>query len=555
MKRLLRPWALYTLCLGLGLAAMGWITHSALKTERAEIAAQQKVALEEKTRLALWRMDSTLALFIGPESTRPYFHYDAFHPAEKAYTRNQTKAGEILMPSPMLILDDPLVLLRFQIDPQGHFSSPLVPTPEFHRLAVNVVSDPQRLDQASRRLDEIRHILSRTSVLASITQQGATLLSLENIQSLQAKTQDPTSRSKVHLASPFMVYEGAWTPFWQGKSLIMARQVWVGDRDFLQGCWLDWPAVKEVLMSTLRDQLPNADLVPLTEVGASERSGRMSSLPIRLIPGRVTIKVPSQSPARFALIFGWSCTVLAGLAGALILRRAVQLSESRGAFASAVTHELRSPLTTFRLYTELLAFGMVPEAERPSLFNILLAETDRLDHLVKNVLAYARLESRRGVNPEPMTLGDLLDRLSPRLTERARQSDLALNLEVDESLRILLLSTDLSVVEQILFNLVDNACKYAASATNRTLHLRASRGDGAIELRVRDHGPGIAPADRRHLFQPFHKPAQKAARSAPGVGLGLALCRRLAKDLGGDLRPEEGVQDGACFVLRLPRAD
>ncbi|MDE3246276.1 MAG: HAMP domain-containing histidine kinase, partial [Acidobacteriota bacterium] len=290
-----------------------------------------------------------------------------------------------------------------------------------------------------------------------------------------------------------------------------------------------------------------------THPGDSFEKGRtLSSLPVRLIPGPLKLPDIDRRSARVALLFGWSCLLLGGFAGALVLRRAVRLSESRGAFASAVTHELRSPLTTFRLYTELLAHNMVPDEEKPVLLNTLLAETDRLDHLVKNVLAFARLESHRGVNRETIAVEALLDHPLPRLRERAQQSRMELVLDLPQDLGPALIHTDPLVVEQILFNLVDNACKYAADAADPRIHLEVAQDTGSLQVSIRDHGPGIAAQDRRQLFQPFQKSAQKAARSAPGVGLGLALCRRLARSLGGDLAYEATPAGGACFLLTLP---
>jgi signal transduction histidine kinase len=114
-------------------------------------------------------------------------------------------------------------------------------------------------------------------------------------------------------------------------------------------------------------------------------------------------------------------------------------------------------------------------------------------------------------------------------------------------------AVDASAVEQILFNLVDNAAKYASSSADKRITI-SSRSDGRFAaIAVSDHGPGISKRDARKLFRPFSKSARDAANSAPGVGLGLALCRRIARRLGGDLRLEKSAQ-GAAFVLTLPLA-
>jgi signal transduction histidine kinase len=252
-------------------------------------------------------------------------------------------------------------------------------------------------------------------------------------------------------------------------------------------------------------------------------------------------------------VIAWLCLIFATVAAAATLLSVVALSERRAAFVSAVTHELRTPLTTFRMYAEMLAEGMVPETtQRQAYLETLRVEADRLHHLVENVLQYARLErGRPGGRREEITLGGLMDRLVPRLSDRATQAGMTLLPKVQEPNRTEALSVDVSAVEQILFNLVDNACKYAATATDRRLHLEASVDRGKLRFVVRDHGPGISKAGQKKLFQPFSKSVHEAAVSAPGVGLGLALCKRLARDLGGELRLLPATEC-AEFELSLP---
>src|SRR5262249_3393514 len=171
--------------------------------------------------------------------------------------------------------------------------------------------------------------------------------------------------------------------------------------------------------------------------------------------------------------FAWGAMQTAAVALALLLRAVVALSERRADFVSAVTHELRTPLTTFRMYAEMLAEGMVPdEAARRKYLDTLRIEADRLTHLVENVLADARLE-RGGVgNPiQPVRGEDLLKLATGRPGDRAREGGLALSVTADASASAAIVRCDASAVEQILFNLVDNACKYASNSDNRRLDL------------------------------------------------------------------------------------
>jgi signal transduction histidine kinase len=111
---------------------------------------------------------------------------------------------------------------------------------------------------------------------------------------------------------------------------------------------------------------------------------------------------------------------------------------------------------------------------------------------------------------------------------------------------------DRSALEQILLNLVDNACKYAAGSDPPAIEIELRAADGSAAIRVRDHGKGVSPAGRRRLFRPFSKSDRDAANSAPGIGLGLALSRRLARAQGGELSLESSGPEGAAFVLTLP---
>jgi signal transduction histidine kinase len=204
------------------------------------------------------------------------------------------------------------------------------------------------------------------------------------------------------------------------------------------------------------------------------------------------------------------------------------------------------------MYAEMLAGGMVPDPEqRQHYLETLRVEADRLAHLVDNVLQYARLE-RTNANRrrQSVAVRELFERQQMRLADRARQAELELDVNIG-ACQDQVLITDPQAVEQILFNLVDNACKYAAHSPKKLLELGCSCDDRRLTITVRDFGPGISAAGRRKLFQPFSKSVHDAAHSAPGVGLGLALCQRLAGDLGGQLRFEP-AEPGCRFSLELP---
>ncbi|MGE0434722.1 MAG: sensor histidine kinase [Planctomycetota bacterium] len=365
--------------------------------------------------------------------------------------------------------------------------------------------------------------------------------------------------------APGHVSEGRMRPMWIGDDvLVLARRVKIDDREFVQGCWLDWPAVRQQLVNSVTDLLPGADLQPWSQPMEGAPWERMLTvLPAQLHPGQVPVtEAPDLTPASMTLIIAWAGVLLAAIAVAMLLSGTLSLSERRASFVSAVTHEMRTPLTTFRLYSDMLASGRVTDdAKKSRYLGTLCSEAGRLSHLVENVLAWARLErGRKGDQLEPVEVGTLLDNAVTPLRERALRSGLELTVDVPDAARVAMIRASAPTVDQILFNLVENACKYAtpterAGTTDRRLELSARvSSDSRLELVMRDHGPGIDAADHRHLFQPFRKSSTRAVDTTPGVGLGLALSRRLARGMGGELAHDRAVTDGAAFVLSFPIA-
>jgi len=354
---------------------------------------------------------------------------------------------------------------------------------------------------------------------------------------------------------PRIEVEGVSQPVWIDSHLLLARRVESGGETLIQGCWLDWPRIREKLLERVAPLLSDARLEPVTDMSQVRFDRVLVSLPVQLVVPEPVAAINPFSPIRVSLLVAWSFLLLATASMAVLLKGVVALSERRAAFVSAVTHELRTPLTTFRMYAEMLSEGMVSGADqRHKYLETLRVEADRLSHLVENVLQYARLE--RGASAkrrEELAVDSLIDRMETRLADRATQAEMKLQIEADEGARAATISTDPAAVEQILFNLVDNACKYAVSAKDRRIHLQVASGERSVSIRVRDHGPGVTEQEMKRLFQPFSKTAHEAANSAPGVGLGLALCRRLAADIGGRLEASRKL-DGAEFVLVLPRS-
>ena len=114
--------------------------------------------------------------------------------------------------------------------------------------------------------------------------------------------------------------------------------------------------------------------------------------------------------------------------------------------------------------------------------------------------------------------------------------------------------TDAAALEQIVYNLVDNACKYARGTDDRRVHLRVRVEGRDLVVEVADHGPGISRQAQGRLFEPFYRAGGEDVQREPGVGLGLALARRWTRSLGGELEVVKSNHTGACFRIRLAGA-
>jgi signal transduction histidine kinase len=355
---------------------------------------------------------------------------------------------------------------------------------------------------------------------------------------------------------------GTMVPLWlpgpeHPERLLLAREVRVADKPMVQGVVLDWQKLEGLLRAEVSDLFPEARLVPRPEGEPNHPERAMTALPLQLDPGPSPADAPpGWTPLRIGLASAWIAALVAlaavGLGGWSLL----DLSERRFRFVSAVTHELRTPMTTLRLYLDLLTSGMVRDAaHRDEYLRTLQSESDRLHRLIGNVLDFARLEKGRPkLAVQEVPAAAFLDKLRGAWAERCEGSGKRLVVESALSADAVL-RTDGEMVQQIVGNLIDNACKYTREAADARLWLRARTAvGGGWVLEVEDRGPGVTPRDRRQIFRPFQR-GRGVEATAGGVGLGLALAERWAALLGGRLTVQPGAEGvGACFRLELPAA-
>jgi two-component system phosphate regulon sensor histidine kinase PhoR len=246
-----------------------------------------------------------------------------------------------------------------------------------------------------------------------------------------------------------------------------------------------------------------------------------------------------------------SVVVIAGLFVILLAaERERRLSNLKSEFVANVSHELKTPLALVRMFGELLQSGRADtEEKRNHYLSIIVNESDRLNALIENVLDFAKVE--RGQVAYEFSAGRLAEpvaRAVEACKARAEREGVALELDLEEVPELLI---DERAIEIAVINLVDNALKYAAEG--KRIHVLVRAIAGGAEVRVSDRGAGIAPEDRKRIFERFVRGKLPNGKQVRGSGIGLSLVKHIAEAHGGSVRVDEAVPHGAAFTLRLTR--
>jgi signal transduction histidine kinase len=286
-------------------------------------------------------------------------------------------------------------------------------------------------------------------------------------------------------------------------------------------------------------------------------------------PAAVAVPLAGQAGPEGTLLVGWRGArgVDAGAVrlaetvaeqAAVALRNAARYEAMREAavrrdrFFSAMSHDLRTPITAIMGYSELLQDGIMGDLEphQQDMVERICQVSGHLAELVNDVLDIAKLDAgRMEFHREPVALGELVDEAVVAVQPQARSKGLELSIEIDGHGDVVL-ELDMGRVRQILVNLLSNAVKFTERGTvTLSVEMDGTRG----WMRVADTGPGLPAGSEEAVFEEFIQIASGTrAKREPGSGLGLAISRRLARAMGGDLTAANAEAGGAVFTLHLP---
>ena len=365
---------------------------------------------------------------------------------------------------------------------------------------------------------------------------------------------------------------------------VLFRRVWRDGERYVQGMLLEpqtfinslvAPPFRESVLSTMSDLIVahQGDVVEV--YGAQYAQDTMSTAPaqenellytnrlvapfgdIELIFSLTRLSVGAGSKVIVWVALIISVVLIGGFSMLYRLgARQIALGQQQQDFVSAVSHELKTPLTSIRMYGEILREGWADETRKKSYYDFIFNESERLSRLINNVLHLARM-TRNEQKPDrkEISVEELLTELRPKLDSQLEMAGFKLELECTEQVKATRLCIDSDWLTQVLINLIDNAIKFSSSAELKTvqLHIRLLQ-DGRLQFSVRDFGPGVAKDQMKKIFKLFYRSENELTRETLGTGIGLALVHQLVVGMGGEV-DLVNCEPGVEFRIRFPVVD
>ena len=277
--------------------------------------------------------------------------------------------------------------------------------------------------------------------------------------------------------------------------------------------------------------------------------------PFAFLSARLACDNIPRSPGRQTLNIMMTIMALVILMGLFAIYRSVYaivgLSERRSQFVSAVTHELKTPLTNIRMYIEMLEQGIAASPEREQdYFRILGSESSRLSRLINNVLEYSKLEKKnRRMELSEGNFEDVVAEVRSIMQEKLRQEGFVLNVENPGNLSFMY---DREAMVQVLINLIENSMKFGKNNPEKKITLLLEPEGGQVKISLSDTGPGIPKNALKKVFDDFFRVDNELTRTTGGTGIGLALVSKFVKAMGGRVAARNNDGPGCTISIFLP---
>jgi signal transduction histidine kinase len=276
------------------------------------------------------------------------------------------------------------------------------------------------------------------------------------------------------------------------------------------------------------------------------------ALAVALNVGWILLSLREVALLVFGVIF--FALIITGLTlNMIFLIREIRRNEQQDVFLNAVTHELKTPIASIRLYLETLKTRKVTDEKRREFYEIMLSDSNRLLTTVEQVLQASRTKDRkRLLNTTEIELGKLLKECIAIIKSRYNLDD---EIKLIEPAKTITISGDSAELQTVLTNLLDNAVKYSKEEIKILVKL-TELNKKFTEILIKDSGVGIAPGELKRVFKRFYRVPNISTQKAKGTGLGLYIARSIINKHGGKIFIEsKGEDKGTTFIVRLPKTE
>jgi signal transduction histidine kinase len=549
-----------------------------------EIRAEPRRVAQETAESLAERIEQSIRTLVESESRRPFYHYqDLYHDPQGAYE------GRAVVPSPLSQGSyDPLVAAYFRMDANGRISMPNLSD------VMPQINHRESVAERKKILTELqtaKGLLTEAAPAKPVTEApkppppppAAPSMAADprkygmpeegrNVEVLdpkawqqndeaakvyqEIKEKKPASAAPAKDGKPVVItvepFHFFTIPLGGIPRLVALRRVVTPAGTSIQGFLVSETGLRDQLRAS---PLP-ARIAPGLpgEHGESvvRADGAVWHVSVDDMQATMAAEERARSLERRFLIFFTTVALVVGLAGLAVVGlvwQAEHLAVERSRFAASAAHELKTPLTSLRIYSGMLAENLGDPRSYPDYARQISEQVERLGRVVANVLEFTRLErGTLSAQPKPGNLRPIVEEAAGLLRPVLEAGGAALEVNIAEDLPDVPFDSD--SVFHIIQNLLDNAEKHTRAKSDRRIRLDLKQTHDGVILSVTDNGPGIAPVDRLRLFHPFARGS--SANLPAGLGLGLTMVKALAEAQNARVVYEDAPAGGAIFKIIFP---
>ncbi|MEL7311534.1 MAG: HAMP domain-containing sensor histidine kinase [Pseudomonadota bacterium] len=366
--------------------------------------------------------------------------------------------------------------------------------------------------------------------------------------------------------------------------IVLFRKVWRDNERFIQGALLDQQiffdaVLEQAFLDSALSGMSNLIVANNDEVIRDVRGDALTryvdsaktlrgtllyrhrlSAPLSSI--ELIFSVTRLPPGTGAQLLFWITLILAIVFSIVFLMMyrlglgQINMARQQQDFVSAVSHELKTPLTSIRMYGEMLKEGWADESKRATYYEFIHEESERLSKLIENVLQLSRISRNEPhFDVQPVIVGALVSNIHSKIASQIERAGFDLRIERDPVADEATVLVDEDCFAQIVINLIDNAIKFSNSAEQKVVELTSRRvGERDIQIAIRDFGPGVEKDQMKKIFQLFYRSESELTRDTVGTGIGLAIVHQLTQSMGGSV-DLVNAKPGAEFRVTIPIAE